>query len=127
QNGVTAIDKLKTGRSGDDLISVYINQSSNSTCFGSTEALLLINGLPVENDILHEMRMSEVESIKVNASGAGYGFRGGNGVILINLKKGDEEDSKSKPNNNYFTSKTDFGFTSSSSVYEVETLMFNTL
>lgn len=123
QSGVTAINKVERGESGDDLISLYIDRSRYSAFYGDTEALLLINGLPVENDILHEMLMSQVASVKVNASGAGYGFRGGNGVISIELKKG-HEDIESQTNTSYFTSKTDFGFTSSNPVFEASTLVF---
>lgn len=58
---------------------------------GSSDPLIVVDGLVVDNDFLGSLDMSEVESfdvLKDAASAAIYGSRGGNGVILITTKQG---------------------------------------
>lgn len=37
--------------------------------------------------------LSEVASIRINAIGAGYGLRGSNGVVIVDLKKANQNGS----------------------------------
>ncbi|MEZ7494939.1 TonB-dependent receptor [Leeuwenhoekiella aequorea] len=60
---------------------------------GSSDPLIVVDGLVVDNDFLGSLDMSEVASfdvLKDAASAAIYGSRGGNGVILITTKQGKE-------------------------------------
>lgn len=64
---------------------------------GSSDPLIVIDGLVVDNDFLGSLDMNEVESVDVlkdAASAAIYGSRGGNGVILITTKQGKEGKTK---------------------------------
>ncbi len=108
--GVTA-EELVVGAS------VIVDRARYNTLTGSSEALIILNGVSIDVAILLEIRLEAVKSIKVNALGAGYGMRGMNGVVLIELKKGTDAYVR-KPNKHYFTSKTDFGFSSSETAYE---------
>lgn len=59
----------------------------------SSDPLIVVDGLVVDNDFLGSLDMNEVESFEVlkdAASSAIYGSRGGNGVILITTKDGKE-------------------------------------
>lgn len=89
--------------------------------------LILLDNFRVDSDVLYQMRLSEVASIKVNASGAGYGMMGARGVILINLKDGRELSKNLKVNHNYFKSETDFGFTPSISIFKNNLIKFSSL
>ncbi|KGL58620.1 hypothetical protein PHEL85_2884 [Polaribacter sp. Hel1_85] len=108
--------------------SVYLRiKRGVSTFYGSSMPLLLIDGFPTTNlDLLYQMRLNQIASIAVNASGAGYGMRGGAGVISIDLKKGNEK-NKLKTNHNYFTSETDLGFTTSKPFFGNYPFQFSSL
>ncbi len=57
----------------------------------SSDPLIVVDGLVVDNDFLSSLDMNDVESFEVlkdAASSAIYGSRGGNGVILITTKNG---------------------------------------
>ncbi len=57
----------------------------------SSDPLIVVDGLVVDNDFLGSLDMNDVESFEVlkdAASSAIYGSRGGNGVILISTKDG---------------------------------------
>ena len=60
---------------------------------GSSAALIIVDGVVSESDILKILRPIEVKSINVikDGSSAVYGSRGANGVILIETLKGGEE------------------------------------
>ena len=75
-------------------------------------------------DVLIGMRLFDIKSIKVNAIGAGYGLRGVSGVVIIDVKRG-KEDYSTAPNEKYFLSEIDFGFSFSTSEYEASNLIFN--
>jgi TonB-linked SusC/RagA family outer membrane protein len=63
----------------------------------SSDPLIVVDGLVVDNDFLGSLDMNEVESFEVlkdAASSAIYGSRGGNGVILITTKDGKEGKTK---------------------------------
>jgi len=63
----------------------------------SSDPLIVVDGLIVDNDFLGSLDMNDVESFEVlkdAASSAIYGSRGGNGVILITTKDGEEGKTK---------------------------------
>jgi TonB-dependent starch-binding outer membrane protein SusC len=71
---------------------------------GSSDPLIVVDGLVVDNDYLGSLDMNNIESFEVlkdAASSAIYGSRGGNGVILITTKQGKE--GKTKFSYNTFT------------------------
>ncbi|WP_272023789.1 SusC/RagA family TonB-linked outer membrane protein [Olleya namhaensis] len=58
---------------------------------GSSDPLIVVDGLVVDNDYLGSLNMNDVASFEVlkdAASAAIYGSRGGNGVIMITTKEG---------------------------------------
>ncbi|QOW10405.1 SusC/RagA family TonB-linked outer membrane protein [Kaistella flava (ex Peng et al. 2021)] len=70
---------------------------------GSSDPLIVVDGLVVDNDYLGSLDMNNVASFEVlkdAASSAIYGSRGGNGVILITTKQG--KDGKTKFSYNTF-------------------------
>jgi TonB-linked SusC/RagA family outer membrane protein len=73
----------------------------------SSDPLIVVDGLIVDNDFLGSLDMNDVESFEVlkdAASSAIYGSRGGNGVILVTTKNG--QDGKTKFSyNGYFGNK----------------------
>ncbi|MFT4534846.1 MAG: TonB-linked SusC/RagA family outer membrane protein [Saprospiraceae bacterium] len=73
----------------------------------SSDPLIVVDGLIVDNDFLGSLDMNDVESFEVlkdAASSAIYGSRGGNGVILVTTKNG--KDGKTKFSyNGYFGNK----------------------
>lgn len=63
----------------------------------SSDPLIVVDGLIVDNDFLGSLDMADVESFEVlkdAASSAIYGSRGANGVILITTKNGSEGKTK---------------------------------
>ena len=63
----------------------------------SSDPLIVVDGLIVDNDFLGSLDMNDVESFEVlkdAASSAIYGSRGGNGVILITTKNGESGKTK---------------------------------
>ncbi|MCI2228230.1 TonB-dependent receptor [Polaribacter sp. MSW13] len=64
---------------------------------GNSGPLVVVDGVPVDEDFLGSLNMNDVESFEVlkdAASSAIYGSRGGNGVILITTKSGKNGDMK---------------------------------
>ena len=60
---------------------------------GSSDPAIVVDGLVVDSDFLGSLDMNDVESFEVlkdAASGAIYGSRGANGVIMITTKQGKE-------------------------------------
>lgn len=71
---------------------------------GSSDPLIVVDGLVVDNDYLGSLDMNNVASFEVlkdAASAAIYGSRGGNGVIMITTKQG--KSGKTKFSYNTFT------------------------
>jgi len=69
---------------------------------GSSDPVIVVDGLVVDNDFLGSLDMNDVESFEVlkdASSTAIYGARGANGVILITTKSGKEGDTKFSYNN----------------------------
>ncbi|MCX7549901.1 hypothetical protein [Xanthomarina sp. F2636L] len=104
--------------------SVVITRATLDSFYDDTQALIILNGIPTDAESIAFLPLSEVESLGVNATGAGYGMRGNNGVVTIELKKGNNT-YKRIPNPNYYRSTTDFGFTKSKPIYEASLLQFN--
>ena len=117
QPGVLAIEDGISAR-------VTIQRSAFNSLTGDNQALIIYNGMQTTADVLIGMRLFDIKSIKVNAIGAGYGLRGGSGVVIIDVKRG-KEDYSTAPNEKYFLSEIDFGFSFSTSEYEASNLIFN--
>ena len=59
--------------------------------FNNTDPLYIIDGMPTDQDGMESVNPNDIESIEVlkdAASGAVYGARAANGVILVTTKKG---------------------------------------
>jgi TonB-linked SusC/RagA family outer membrane protein len=58
-----------------------------------TAALYILDGVEVDPTVFNDLHASEIESVSVlkDASAAIYGARAGNGVILINTKRGKDQ------------------------------------
>ncbi|WP_090125925.1 SusC/RagA family TonB-linked outer membrane protein [Lutibacter oricola] len=64
---------------------------------GDSSPLVVVDGVVVDADFLGSLDMNDVESFEVlkdAASGAIYGSRGGNGVIMITTKSGKDGETK---------------------------------
>ncbi len=62
-----------------------------SSINGNTEPLILVDGVPVDEDVFRSFNPNDVESTTVLKDAAGtaiYGNRGANGVIIITTKSG---------------------------------------
>ncbi len=85
-----------------------IRVRGTGSMIASSDPLIVVDGLVVDNDFLGSLDMNTVESFEVlkdAASCAIYGSRGGNGVILISTKDGVAGDTKFNYNT-YFGIKT---------------------
>jgi hypothetical protein len=96
---------------------VIIQRAAYNSLTGNNLALIILDGTPTDAEVLVAINLYDVKSIKINALGAGYGMRGGSGVVIIDLKDG-TEDYVIVPNKKYFLSETDFGFSTSTIRYE---------
>jgi TonB-dependent SusC/RagA subfamily outer membrane receptor len=78
---------------GVDIQNGEIVIRGSSTLKGSDAALIVLNGVIADSDILHTLSPNDVKSINVikDGSTAVYGSRGANGVVLIETKKGGEQ------------------------------------
>lgn len=99
---------------------VFTGRGPNSF-LGNQAALVVFNGsVLTDHSLLEEIRASELDGrIRVNKSGAGYGIRGANGVLVINTKriktlkknnkslKGSKNEIKKEPK----LHKTNYGYT----------------
>ena len=63
-----------------------------SSINSSSAALIVVDGVPVDNSVLQSMSPTNVKSIDIikDGSAAIYGARGANGVVLIETRKGEE-------------------------------------
>lgn len=83
--GVIAVNR--SGEPGYDGSGIRI-RGSNS--LGSTEALIVIDGIPARQGGIERLNPADIENISVlkDASAAIYGARAANGVILVTTKRG---------------------------------------
>ncbi|MEO1260139.1 MAG: TonB-dependent receptor [Bacteroidota bacterium] len=108
------LDKLPVARADDALVGQVSGVSIQATegeagsdptirirgtgsMVASSDPLIVVDGLIVDNDFFGSMDMNDIASFEVlkdAASSAIYGSRGGNGVILITTKDG--QDGKTK-------------------------------
>ena len=51
------------------------------------DALILLDGMETTFDQANSMSVHDVDFIEINKDGVGYGVKGANGVVIINLKK----------------------------------------
>lgn len=73
--------------------------------------LIEINGIIIgDNSILHEIKASDVVEVKVNSLGAGYGVRGGNGVIQVKTKIGNDYTPKRQSDTKYYKGSISLGY-----------------
>ncbi|PHS10069.1 MAG: hypothetical protein COA88_03330 [Kordia sp.] len=81
---------------------------------------VILNGMPLSDiSVLSDIKANDVEDIKLNASGAGFGLRGTNGVIFINTKRGgDIKSIKNTGELNNILCDTEFGFSFNEVNYE---------
>lgn len=117
-------NKERDSTSNVSFSSVGFTRGINSFHGGRGALIIVDNIIGMDGDLLHNLSLSEVKSISVNPSGAGYGMRGSGGVIKIDLKDG-AENFKTTPNPYYFNSTTDFGFTPSQSIFKNNQFVFN--
>ena len=77
----------RTGEPGKDDATMYIRGRST---LGSNTPLIIIDGVPGRDGEFSRLTGEEIESINVlkDASGAIYGARSANGVILVTTKRG---------------------------------------
>lgn len=120
---------------GNGNIGIRFNRGIN-TFLGSMDALVIVDKIRIsseEYEILRHIRAQDVKSIRVNASGAGYGIAGSNGVIIVEtnnlsgskstLTSIDEQSVSSSYD--FKISETDFGFSQPSKNYTQSSLTFN--
>ena len=108
------LDKIATARIDDALVGQVSGVSIQATegeagsaptirirgtgsMVASSDPLIVVDGLIVQNDFLGSLDMNDVASFEIlkdAASTAIYGSRGGNGVILITTKDGKEGKTK---------------------------------
>ncbi|WP_435133001.1 hypothetical protein [Formosa sp. A9] len=125
QPSVVASDVPIETVEGVDLVRVFFRRSRSNTLLGNSNALIVFDGVVVDNDVLYKMRMNMIEDIKINPNGAGYGFRGSNGVLEITTKRGGNADSITPPI--VKESVVDFGFEAASDTFVARAMQFNDL
>ena len=78
---------------GVDVQNGAIVMRGSKTFQGSDEALIVLDGVIADSDILRTLSPIDVKSINVikDGSAAVYGSRGANGVVIIETKKGGDE------------------------------------
>lgn len=109
----------------DGTVVVKFRRGTANTIFGSKNALIVFDGVVADADILASMRMNLIESVKINPNGAGYGFRGSNGVVEITTKRGENPDSIMP--STVKESVVDFGFEAASDTFVARAMQFNDL
>jgi TonB-dependent SusC/RagA subfamily outer membrane receptor len=86
----TSMMELINGRfAGVQIVNGEIRIRGISTINGSNAALIILDGMPVDYDVLNHLPPSHVKSIDVIKDGSAsiYGARGANGVVIIETKK----------------------------------------
>ncbi|MCX7546814.1 hypothetical protein OS188_02480 [Xanthomarina sp. F1114] len=101
-----------------------------NTVYGSITALLIIDGIPSSYSALEDYMAEDVKAVKLNRSGAGYGFRGSNGVVIVELKKPEdymesESTKRTRKKNKVYSSSTSFGFSRMTESFNESNLVFN--
>jgi TonB-linked SusC/RagA family outer membrane protein len=77
--------------SGQPGTAARVNIRGVGSISGSSDALYVLDGIPIESAVFRSLNPNDFESVDVlkDAASAGqYGSRGGNGVIVITTKKG---------------------------------------
>lgn len=84
----------RTGEPGKDDATMFIRGRST---LGDNSPLIVIDGVPRTNEEFSRLSGDEIESVNVlkDASGAIYGARSANGVILVTTKRGKYNDGTS--------------------------------
>lgn len=93
---------------------------------GKNYMAIYIDRFKLDNaESLRYMDVSEIETVNINASGAGYGLNADGGVIELTLSDGNTFHSKKYKNPNIKTSETEFGFSIPSKKFENDILNYN--
>lgn len=84
------VELIRDNFSGVQVVEGEIIIRGSSTFQGSDAALIVIDGVISDNDILNILSPIQIKSIDIIKDGgtAVYGSRGANGVVLIETKKG---------------------------------------
>lgn len=106
---------------------VVIKSRRSATINGSRETLVILDGIPLENNLvmIYNLLTSQVESISINKSGVGYGVFGGNGVIEI-ITKTDYQTHSTK-NNKFYEFITNNGFAKNKKFYTPKYTSYNSI
>jgi len=124
-NGLAGVD-VNLYRQEDPVIKSTRGPKTFYAVHDAENVKVVLNGIPLSDiSMLLNIDANDVEDIKLNASGAGYGLRGTNGIIFINTKKGvDIESSKNTPQANNIICDTEFGFSTNNDTYQEFKLSF---
>ncbi|MFB9054456.1 hypothetical protein ACFFVB_15310 [Formosa undariae] len=107
---------VNSTRGSSSFLGGYGTQVDSTGNTPTPKMLLIFDGQPmIDHDVLYGLRMSQVEDVSFNSLGAGYGFRGTDGVLHVNTKKGGGSDSIVPPL--YQESTLDIGFTAANQMY----------
>lgn len=89
---------------------ISIKSRRSATIFGSTDTMVILDGLPLEDDMdmLSHLLISQVKNIRIDQTGHGYGIFGANGVIEINTRTDYSNHHASKNNLYSFTTRNGF-------------------
>ena len=113
--------------SGVDPDNLRITLRGNRSFLGNNEALIVVDGVPVDNTYLAQMNPADIESVNVlkgATAAALYGSQASNGVMIVTTKAG----RKGRPTINFTTTATydkvdfipkfQYGYGSASTEYE---------
>ncbi len=98
---------------------VTISTLGATSMRGPGHPLVIVDGMALtgSNDMLVDLRTSDVTSIAINKIGARYGMRGANGAIVIKTKSGSFSSKKGKPSETTRALKMQNGFAQEKSFY----------
>jgi len=87
------VDLIRDHVAGVQVINGEIVIRGTKSFYGSSEALIVVDGVITDRRTLDMISPVDVKSVDVIKDGASavYGSRGANGVIIIETKKGGEE------------------------------------
>lgn len=119
--------EVQLTNSGVNPDNLRITLRGNRSFLGNNEALIVVDGVPVDNTYLAQMNPSDIESVNVlkgATAAALYGSQASNGVMIVTTKAG----RKGKPTINFtstatydkvdFLPKLQYSYGSASTEYE---------
>jgi TonB-dependent SusC/RagA subfamily outer membrane receptor len=86
----TMLELIQGQFSGVQVMGNEIIIRNSKTMYGSSAALIIVDGRKVDMSYLQEMYTGDVKSINIlkDASASMYGMQGGNGVVVITTRRG---------------------------------------